>query len=101
MKTGTVYATRTIGTASGVMHSKSEVAYVSERKYLGEPTSEYIVSTPLTWGVALIVDQGPDGFLILDAVDDMDARTVAHGVPSGREALGKVLGLASFRVDRD
>ncbi|MFE3409420.1 hypothetical protein ACFXMT_14120 [Streptomyces mirabilis] len=101
MKTGTVYATRSVGTASGVMHTKREIAYVSARKYLGEPTGEYIVSTPTTWGVALIIDQGPDGFRVLDAVDDMRAQVMADGVSTGREALGVVLGSTSFRVGKE
>lgn len=100
MKTGTVYATGTVGTASGIMHTKREIGYVSPRTYLGEPTGEYIVSTPSTWGVALIVDHGPDGFRILDAVDDMDAKLIAWA-PTGRAALGKVLGVTSFRVDKE
>lgn len=102
MKTGTVYATRTIGTASGVMHAKREVAYVgNERTYLGEGIGEYVVSTPTTWGVALLVDNGPDGWDAYDAVDDMTAKAIVRGAATGREALGRVLGLTSFRVDKD
>lgn len=98
MKTGTVYNTTAIGTASGRLHANTEAGTVSARKYLGEPTGEYIVSTPTTWGVALIIDCGPDGFDVLDAVDDMSARCIHRGLPSGRDAVGKVLGLNSFRV---
>lgn len=102
MKTGTVYATRSIGTASGVIHTKREVGYVgAERTYLGEGIGEYVVSTPLTWGVALLIDNGPEGWDAYDAVDDMNAKTIIRGAATGREALAKVLGLTSFRVDRD
>ncbi|MFJ3588634.1 hypothetical protein ACIQUY_05005 [Streptomyces sp. NPDC090231] len=101
MKTGTVYATSTVGTASGVFHNKREIAYVSARTYLGERTGEYIVSTPATWGVASIVDNGPEGFDAYDAVDDMTAKAIFRGAATGREALGRVLGISSFRVDHD
>lgn len=98
MKTGTVYNTRAIGTASGLLHMNTEAGYVSGRKYLGEPTGEYIVSTPATWGIALIVDCGPEGFDMYDAVDDMTAKCLHRGLPSGRDAIGKALGLTAFRV---
>ena len=101
MKAGTVYATSTIGTASGRMHTRREIAYVSARTYLGQRTGEYIVSTPSTWGVALITDYGPEGFTALDAVDDMNARVIVTGVPTGRDALAAVLGVTSFRVDAE
>lgn len=102
MKTGTVYATRTIGTASGALHAKTEVGYVgAERTYLGEGIGEYVVSTPTTWGVALLVNCGPDGWDAYDAVDDMTASVIVRGAASGRDALAKVLGLTSFRVDKD
>lgn len=101
MKTGTVYATSTTGTASGVFHNRREVGYVSARTYLGERTGEYIVSTPTTWGLALIIDCGPDGFMAYDDVDNMDAKSLFTGVATGREAVGLVLGLKSFRVDAE
>lgn len=101
MKTGTVYQTSTVGTASGLMHNRREVGYVSARTYLGERTGEYIVSTPTTWGLALIVDNGPEGFAAYDDVDSMDAKCLFYGVATGREAVGRVLGLTSFRVDND
>lgn len=102
MKTGTVYATRTVGTASGPIHTKREVAYVgNERTYLGEGIGEYVVSTPTSWGVALLVDLGPDGWDAYDAVDDMSAKAIVRGAATGREALAKVLGITSFRVDKD
>lgn len=101
MKTGTVYATGTVGTASGVFHTKREVAYVSERTYLGEADGTYVVSTPSSWGIALLVDLGPDGWDAYDAVDDMNASVIVRGAATGRDALSKVLGLASFRVDKD
>lgn len=101
MKTGTVYETRTVGTASHVFHTRREIAYVSERTHLGERTGEYVVSTPTTWGVALIIDNGPDGFDVLDAVDDMSAKVILRGASSGRDALAAVLGKTSFRVDKD
>jgi hypothetical protein len=99
MKTGTVYATGTVGTSSGRFHTKREIAYVSARTYLGERTGEYIVSTPSTWGIASITDNGPDGFDALDAVDDMTAKVIVRGAPTGRDALARVLGVTSFRVD--
>ncbi|WP_031109665.1 hypothetical protein [Streptomyces sp. NRRL S-146] len=101
MKVGTVYETGTVGTAVGTFHTKREVAYVSARTYLGERTGEYVVSAPTAWGIALIVDNGPDGFDALDAVDDMNARVIVRGAPTGRDALCAVLGISSFRVDAD
>lgn len=101
MKTGTVYATGTVGTASGIFHTAREAGYVSARTYLGERTGEYVVSTPSTWGLALIVDCGSDGFDVYDAVDDMDARCIGRGLPTGRDAVGRALGLTSFRVDKN
>lgn len=102
MKTGTVYATGTVGTASGLFHTKREVAYVgNERTYLGEGTGEYVVSTPSSWGIALLVHLGPDGWDAYDAVDDMTASVIVRGAATGRDALAKVLGLTSFRVDKD
>lgn len=102
MKTGTVYATRSIGTASGVMHTKREVAYVgAERTSMGEGLGEYVVSTPTSWGIALLVNNGPDGWDAYDDVDNMDANVIVRGAATGREALAKVLGITSFRIDKD
>lgn len=101
MKTGVIYATGTIGTSLGLTHTKRQIGYVSARTYLGERTGEYIVSTPSEWGIALIIDRGPDGFDALDAVDDMTARTIVRGAPTGRGALRTVLGHDSFRVGKD
>jgi hypothetical protein len=101
MKTGTVYATGTVGTASGTFHTKREVAYVSERTCQGEPDGVFVVSTPLTWGIAQIIDCGPDGWDAYDAVDDMNARVIVRGAATGRETLAKVLGQTSFRIDKD
>ncbi len=96
--TGTVYNTRAIGTASGRLHLNTEAGYLSARQYLGEPTGDYVLSTPLTWGVAFIRDLGPDGVDVYDAVDDMNAACLYRGLPSVREAVGKVLGLTAFRI---
>ena len=98
MKTGTVYNTKAIGTASGRLHLNNEVGYVTARTHLGEPTGEYVVSTRTTPAVALIQDNGPDGVDVWDAVDDMDARCIHRGLPSVRDAVGKVLEVTSFRI---
>jgi hypothetical protein len=97
-KTGTVYNTRAIGTALGRLHMNVEAGHLSARKYLGEPTGDYVLSTPTTWGVAFIRDLGPDGVDVYDAVDDMSAECLYRGLPSVRDAVGKMLGLSSFRI---
>jgi len=101
VKTGTVYATRTVGTASGAMHTKREIGYVgAERTYLGEGIGEWLVSTPTTHGVACIVFLGPDGYDVYDGdVNDWSSNSIARGLATGREAIGKALGVTSFRVD--
>lgn len=103
MKTGTVYATRTVGTASGAMHTKREVGYIgAERTYLGEGIGEWMVSTPTTYGVACIVFEGPEGFTVWDGdVNDMSSNVIARGLATGREAVARALGISSFRVDQD
>lgn len=102
MKTGTVYATRSIGTASGVIHTKREIAYVGDERHdVHGGLGEYVVSTPTSWGIALLVDNGPDGWDAYDDVDNMDAHRIVTGAATGREALAAVLGVTSFRVDKD
>lgn len=100
MKTGIVYETSTVGTAKGLLHTQREVGYVSARTYLGERTGEYVISTPTTVGLALIVDMGPEGWAAYDDVDSMDAKCLFRGMQTSREAVGKVLGLKSFRIDK-
>lgn len=103
MKTGTVYATRTVGTASGPIHTKREVAYVgAERTYLGEGIGEWMVSTPTTFGIGCIVQVGPAAFDLYDGdVNDWSSRCIARDLPTGRDALAQLLGISSFRVDKD